>query len=418
MIDAAVACPPLAPVRQRLPRPRVDDVEGEATRQIEPLLARLPRNARVAITAGSRGIRDIAPALRAAARAVRRAGAEPVIIAAMGSHGGGTADGMRKVLAGLNITAETVGAEVHSSVDVATLGTTASGLPALCDARAAQCDGILLVNRVKMHTLFREPIGSGLQKMAVIGLGKVHMAEAIHRRGPSRMAAAIEEVAAVSLAGGKFLGGLAIVENGYEETALLEGVPVARLAQRERELFQQANALMPGLPVGDMDVLIVEEMGKNISGTGMDVNVTGRWKLPGVLDPERPHATRLVVLRLTPQSEGNATGIGHADITTQALVDTIDRRSTYLNALTTTFVERVSIPMIMSNDREAIAAALATTGVDPAAARVVRIKNTLHLETVWVSQNLLAEARDEGGCDVVGSAAPLAFAESGALLPA
>ncbi len=417
MIDTNIACPPLIRVRQHLPRPRLDDVEAEAARQATPLLAGVRPGMRIAITAGSRGIRDIVPVLRGVVGAVRQVGAEPVVVAAMGSHGGGTADGQRKILHGLGVTADAVGADVYTGTDVVTLGVTPSGLVAYCDRYAASCDAILLVNRVKIHTLFSGPFGSGLQKMVVVGLGKAPAAEKMHRRGVGRvMAAAIAEIAAVSLASGKFLGGLAIVENGYEETAILEGVRVPDIARRELALFKEANALMPHLPVEDMDVLIVEEMGKNISGTGMDVNITGRWKLPGLPDPEHPHATRLVVLRLTPQSEGNAVGIGNADITTQALVEAMDRRPSYINALTTGFVERVAIPMYLPTEQEAIAAALMTAGVDPAAARVVRIKNTLQLEDVWLSRNLVDEAVRGGKCEVAGPALPLAYDAAGRLL--
>lgn len=414
-----VPCPSLVHVRQRLPRPRLADPGAEAARQVAPLLAHVRPSQRIAITAGSRGIGDIVPILRAVAGAVRRAGADPLIVAAMGSHGGGSGSGQLKVLHGLGITEDSVGAPIHAGVDVVELGRTVSGLIAFCDAGAAACDAILVVNRIKIHTLFSEPFGSGLQKMIVVGLGKAAAAERMHRRGTGRvMAGAIAEIAAVSLASGKFLGGLAIVENGYEETALLEGVAVPNLAERELALFQQANALMPHLPVDDMDVLIVEEMGKNISGTGMDVNITGRWRLPGTPDPVRPHTNRLVVLRLTPQSEGNAVGIGHADITTQALVDAIDRKASYLNAFTTGFVERVAIPMYLPSEREAIAAALKTCGVDPASARVVRVKNTLQLEDVWLSENLLRDAVSGGACEALGTAQPLAYDADGRLLPA
>lgn len=417
MIDVTIPCPPLVPIRQHLPRPRLENVEVEATQRVAPLLAHVQPGERIAITAGSRGIRDIVPILRGVVRAVRQAGAEPLIIGAMGSHGGGTAEGMRRILNDLGITPDAVGAEVYTGNDVVGLGTTPSGLTVWCDRMAASCHAILLVNRIKMHTLFREPFGSGLQKMIVIGLGRVPMAEAIHRRGPANMPAAISEVAAVALASGKFLGGLAIVENGYEETALLEAIPADRLAERELALFEQANALMPRLPVGKIDVLIVEEMGKNISGTGMDVNVTGRWRLRGVTDPPYPDVKRLVVLRLSPQSEGNATGLGCADITTEALFKSIDRRATYLNALTSTIVERVAIPMIMQTEQAAITAALKTFGGDPAAARVVRIVNTLHLEELWLTENLVAEALNGGDCEVVGPPRPLAYDADGRLMP-
>ena len=414
VIYPIIPCPALTPVRQDLPRPRLGDVEAEAQHRTAPLLSSIHPGARVAITAGSRGINGISAILRGVSRAVRAAGAEPVIVAAMGSHGSGTPEGQRRILYELGITSDSTDALVLASNDVVELAATPSGLTAYLDPIAASCDGILLVNRIKVHTIFREPFGSGLQKMIAIGLGHVPGAEQVHRRGPAGMAPAIAEVAAAVLASGKVIGGLAIVENGYDETAILEAVPAAGIAERDRSLFEQANALMPRLPVDEIDVLIVDEMGKNFSGTGMDVNVTGRWRLPGVADPPVPHIERLVVLRLSRQSEGNANGVAQADVCTQALVDAIDRHATYLNALTTTFVERVAIPMTMASDQLAISAALKTlSGGDPSRARVVRIENTLHLEKLWLSENLLAEARQ---CRSTGPAEPLAFDAQGNLV--
>jgi antitoxin (DNA-binding transcriptional repressor) of toxin-antitoxin stability system len=417
MIDgAALACPPLVPISQQFPRPRVADIEAEAARQVAPLLASVRPGARIAITAGSRGITDIVPILRSVVRAVRQAGANPLVVATMGSHGGGTAEGQLKVLQGLGITAASVGAEVYAGTEVVTLGTTASGLTVYLDKAAAACDAILLVNRVKMHTLFTEPFGSGLQKMIVVGLGKVPSAEGMHRRGTGRiMASAIAEIAAVALASGKFLGGLAIVENGYDETAILEGMAPARIAERELALFEQARALMPRFPVGKLDLLIVEEMGKNISGTGMDVNITGRWRMPGVADPPFPGVKRLVVLRLTPQSEGNAMGIGQADVVPRSLFESINYQAMYLNVLTSTFVERAFIPMIMPTEREAIGAALKIAGVDPGQARVMRIHNTMHLDELWLSENLVPEAVATGRCKALGPAKPLEYDGDGKL---
>lgn len=415
MIDKSIDCPPLMRVRQNLPRPRLADVEGEAARQAARLLAGVRPGARIALTAGSRGIHDIVPVLRGVVAAVRQAGAQPLVVAAMGSHGGGTAEGQRQILRELGVTAESLGAEVYAGTDVVKLGVTQSGMTGYCDATAAACDAILLVNRVKMHTLFTEPFGSGLQKMIVVGLGKVPGAEDMHRRGAGlQMANNIAEIAATSLATGKFLGGVAIVENGYEETALLEAVPAARIHERELDLFKLANELMPRLPVGNIDVLIVDEMGKNISGTGMDPNITGRWRLRDVTDPSYPGVKRLVVLRLTPQAEGNAMGVGAADLTTRGLADAIDYRPMYLNALTSGYVERAAVPMALPSEREAIAAALKTSGVTSyAGARVMRIRNTLQIEELWITQNMIAEATAGGRCTVITEPQALQFDADG-----
>lgn len=410
--------PRMVRVRQRFPRPQVADVAAAVRTALDGVgLARQLRpGARVAITAGSRGIRDIVPVLRAIVEEVRSAGGDPLLVGAMGSHGGGTDEGQRRLLAHLGITPESVGAPLVTSMDAVELARTESGLVAYCDRVAASCDGILVVNRIKPHTGFSRPFGSGLLKMLAVGLGKAPGAAQIHRQGPGEpMARAIREIAARILATGRVLGGVAIIENAYDETARIVGVPAARMLEEEPELFREARSLMPRLPVDAMDLLIVEEMGKNYSGTGMDVNVIGRWRIAGVPEPETPRAERIVVLRLSEASEGNAQGIGLADFTTRALVERIDFDATYLNCLVSTYVQRAMLPLVLPTERDAVLAALGSLGLsDPHRARIVRIANTLHLEDVWVSEPLLPSLHP-GEAFPVGGPEPLGFDSSGRL---
>lgn len=399
--------PPMIPVRRHLPRPRVDDPERATIEALERLdLADRIRGRRIALTAGSRGIRDVVPVLRGAVSYLRRCGADPLVVAAMGSHGGGTAPGQRRVLAHLGITEASVGAPISTAMEAVVLGQTAAGLVAYCDRVAAGCDGVLVVNRIKPHTAFSEPFGSGLMKMLAVGLGKVEGASQIHRQGPSALAEAIRAIARLHLDRGWVVAGVAVVENAYDETALIEAVPPATLEAREEVLFAQSRALQPHLPVDDLDVLVVDQVGKDFAGTGMDPHVIGRMRIPGLPEPASPRIGRIVALRLSPASEGNAQGIGLADLITQRLAEAIDRHATNLNAITSTFLQRSFIPITLSCDREAILAALDTLGItEPQGARIVRIANTLHLERMHVSPAVADALRGQDGVEL-GEPAP------------
>lgn len=417
-VRVPTAVPRMARARQRFRRPRVADVPAAVCAELRrlDLAARIRPGARIAVTAGSRGIHDIAPILRAAVGEVRAAGGDPLLVSAMGSHGGGTAEGQRRVLEHLGVTAESVGAPLATSMETVELGRTANGHIAYCDRNAAACEAILVVNRIKPHTGFSHPFGSGLMKMLGVGLGKAPGAAQIHQQGPGQMAGAIREIAECVIGTGRLLGGLAIIENAYDETARLVAVAPEKLPDVEVELFPEARALMPHLPVDRMDLLIVEEVGKNYSGTGMDVNVIGRWRIAGLAEPDAPHAERIVALRLSAASEGNAQGIGLADFTTRALVDRIDFAATYLNCIVSTYVQRAMLPMVLATERDAIFAALGSLGTgDSHRARVVRVPNTLHLEDVWVSEPLVAGLRDQPHIAAIGPTEPLRFDERGRL---
>lgn len=407
--------PPL--VRVTIPRdPETVEIRETVKRSVESLVTRPPGKLHLTVTVGSRGISRMEDIVLWTIDHLLELGTSPLVVAAMGSHGGATSEGQRNLLAHLGITEESIGAPVLTDMDVVELGRTPSGLIAYCDRNAAQCDGILVVNRVKPHTGFSEPFGSGLLKMLAVGLGKVPGASQIHRQGPAQMAKAIEEIAQVFIDSGKVIGGLAIIEDAHDEIAKVVPVRPEEMIARERELFREAKALMPRLPVDDLDLLIVDEMGKNFSGSGMDVNIIGRWRLPGMPEPVTPRIKRIVALRLSPESEGNAQGVGLADFVTRRLADAIDPVATYANAITSTFVERAFIPITLPSDRETIETALASLSIrDPSQVRIARIRNTLHLDEVWLSAPLLAEVADRLGMEV-GPLEPLRFTDDGTLL--
>lgn len=411
-----MAFPKVVKVRQKFPRPRAGDVEKALREQCEgddirPLIR---PGERVAITAGSRGIADIKVILRSLVRLLKEKGAEPFIVPAMGSHGGATAEGQVEILESFGITEEFCGAQVRSSMEVVKLGETDRRIPVFMDRLASEADGVIVVGRIKPHTDFRSTIESGLLKMASIGLGKHAEALALHAHGVPGIRDHMLEVGQFVLASGKVLFGVGIVENAYEETARIEAIPPGRIVRREAELLRDSARLMPKLPVSEMDVLFVDELGKNFSGTGMDTNVIGRFRIPGVEEPESPRAGYVIVGDLSRPSHGNALGLGLADFTTRRLFEKIDFEVMNQNVLTSTFVERAKIPLVLENDRAALEAAIRCNwGVERADTRFVRIPNTLDLEYLYLSENLLEEAMEGGNVEVVEEASGMEFTGDG-----
>ncbi len=408
--------PRLVKVRQDFPRPRVGDV-GEALREQcgrGEIRSRIEPGMQVAITAGSRGISGIDDILRSLVRILKDVGAKPFIIPAMGSHGGATAEGQVEILESLGVTEESVGAEIRSSMEVIELGETESGVPVFMDRIASEADGIIIVGRIKKHTDFRSEIESGLLKMSAIGLGKHAQALALHAHGVKGIKDYMVEAGKMVFSSGKVLFGVGIVENAYEETAMIEAIPPERVVEREAELLRESARLMPKLPVSDIDVLFVDELGKNFSGTGMDTNVIGRFRIPGVEEPESPRVKYLIVSDVSEAAHGNALGIGLADLTTRRLFEKINYEAMNANVLTSTFLERAKIPMVLESDREALEAAMRCNwGVEPEDTRFVRIPNTLHLRYLYLSENLLEEALANGNVEVVEEAAEVEFDEAG-----
>lgn len=356
----------------------------------------------VAIGVGSRGIRDIAAVVTGMVRAVREAGGEPFIVPAMGSHGGADAEGQRETLAGLGVSEEAVGAPVRATMETAPLGT-AGDVEVRLDAHAAGADHILLTNRLKSHTSFSGDIESGLAKMLAIGFGKQHGAEELHRLGPSRIEHRIRAAARHVCEVAPVLGGLALIEGRDKHLVGVEFLPAAEIAgDREAALLRRAKEHESRLPFDALDVLVVDTMGKDYSGTGMDTNVIGRRMVRGMPEIETPRITNIVCLAVSAGSHGNAMGLGLADFVPQRLLDGVDPAATYANALTagSQAVQRAQIPIVMATEADAVAAAILTGDVpDPADLRLARIRNTLHLDEMLVSEALLDEA--SGAYDVV-----------------
>ncbi len=352
---------------------------------------------RIAIAVGSRGIDSLPMLVSTTVAALRERGALPFIVPAMGSHGAATAAGQADVLARLGVRPETVDAEVVSTLETVTLGSTPSGLAVHLDAAAAAADGIVLLNRVKPHTSFSGRYESGLVKQLVVGLGNHAGASEAHRRGVPALAASISEIGAFALIRAPVVCGVALVEDGYGAPAAIEAIPAAELLQREPELLQRAKELLPRLPFDDLDVLIVERLGKDIAGTGMDPNVIGRRRIPGMPEPTSPRIEWIVVLDLSEATHGHGLGIGLADLTTARVIAQLDREAMYTNALTAGIVSRVMIPMTCPDEATAIATALSLVrNKPPDQVRVARIRDTKHLETIAVSPALLARLWRKG----------------------
>ncbi|UCF92670.1 MAG: DUF2088 domain-containing protein [Desulfobacterales bacterium] len=372
----------------------------------------------VAITAGSRGIANMATVMAELVSALKKMGAKPFIFPAMGSHGGATGEGQKKILEHYGIKEETMGVPIKSSMEVVHIGTTAEGVPVLLDKNAAQADHIVVVNRVKPHTDFKGDIESGLMKMMAIGMGKQKAADHYHnvfiRLGhfPVLTAVAREILKKCPVA-----FGLALVENQRDETEIIRAIPANGIEATERDLLRRAKELLPRIPIDTIDLLIVDQMGKDISGTGMDQNVIGRSAIPYHQTPARPKITRIFVRDFTPNSDGNATAIGNADFTTKRLVDKIDLNATYMNAITSSCPEAVRIPPYYDSDRAAIDAALKTIGpIEPEEARIVHIRDTLRLEEMRISTTLLAEAQQIPDLSIVGAPGPMQFDQADNLI--
>lgn len=404
-----------------LPRLDAEHIPARVRAALQPLVGRIATGDRVALTAGSRGIANMPAILRACGETLRELGANPFIVPAMGSHGGATADGQREVLSGYGITHESVEMPIVSSMEVQTIAHV-DDVPVYWSTTALDADYVLLVNRVKAHTDFRGAVESGLAKICAIGLGKQRGAQTIHSYGTRGLEELMPRTArSIIDVTGKVLAGVAILENAYDELADIQFVPADGIGtQAEAELQRHAKALMGGLPFDELDVLIVDEMGKNVSGTGMDTNVLGRMFVPGVPEADRPRITAVVVLDLTPESHGNATGVGLADFTTERLASSIDWQATYMNGYTsgTGGLLRNRLPNVLPNDRTAIATAIRMCGQpDLARVRLARIKNTLTAPFVEFTSSLLDEA-SAAGVEVTRQAQPLAFDADGRLLTA
>jgi hypothetical protein len=407
--------PTMLRLRQTFARPQVTDIPGTVARSLEAAGLAVKRGDVVAVGAGSRGIANVDVIVGATVRWLRDLGARPFVFPAMGSHGGGTAQGQLSVLEHYGITEATMGCPVRATMDVTQVGE-ALGLPVWLDRFAAEADWIGLVNRIKPHTDFKGSIESGLFKMMTIGLGKWKGAVQYHRANVSHgYETVITAVGREMLARARIGFGVGVVENGYDETAQIEAFNARDLEAGERRLLKSAREWMARLPFSPIDVLIVEQIGKNISGSGMDTNVIGRPTNPFEPFPADPKILWIVALDITEESYGNATGLGNADFTTRRLVDKIDMKATLINCITACAPWGARIPATYETDREAIETALDCIGLTPPErARVVRIKNTLVLGELEVSDAFAAEVARRGDLTVLGET-PLRFDATGRL---
>ena len=412
--------PLMVKARQRLASAPLEDPAAALDRGLESagFDSAFSAGMRVAVAVGSRGIDGAAEIVARLVSRLKEAGCCPYVVPAMGSHGGATPEGQVRVLASLGITEGSAGAPVRSGVESIALGTTPGGAEAFIDSLAMEADAIVLVNRVAPHTAFSGPVESGLAKMMAAGLGNTQGARSLHRQGFGA-GHLIGEIADRALERAPVAFGIALIEDGTKRLSRLEVLPRDRIRSDEPGLLEAAVSMYPGIPVPEADLLIVDEMGKDISGTGMDPLVTGRGK--DFAEGRRPafSAARLVVLGLSPGSGGNATGIGHADVTTERLVRSIDRWVTYRNVMTSGALFRARIPVMMPTDRDAVAAALESLGGLPRGdVKVVRIRNTARVEEFQVSTALAEDLSGTAGVEVEveGEAGELAFGHDGRIV--
>lgn len=412
---SGINLPAMVNVRQKFPRPILLDVESAVRNEmIKPgLFVSLKKGDSVAVTVGSRGIANLPAIIREVVSCLKLAGANVFIVPTMGSHGGATAAGQVEVLAGLGITPESVGAPIRATMDVVNL-CEESEPPVYFDQNAFEADHTFVVGRVKPHTSFRGPFESGLVKMIAIGLGKQKGAELCHSLGLEKMSGQIESMARIAISRANIIGGLALLENGYDESCKIVSLPAAEIMSVEPSLLEESRRYMPQIFFDRVDVLIVDEMGKNISGTGMDPNIIERYTTPSLPDTDK--FQRIVIRDLTHESHGNFNGAGLADLCTMRMFKKMDFAATYPNPLTSRVVKSAKIPMVLENDRQAILAAIKTCFyVDPDNLRIVRIKNTLHLEDIQISTALLAETHRHTCVEVIGDPVPMEFDPEGYL---
>lgn len=412
-----IPLPKMVKLRQSFPASRVADVAVALRRELRQpgILDQIKPAMTVAIAVGSRGVADLPLLVRVTVEELIKRGARPFIVPAMGSHGGATPAGQIDVLAHLGVTEDTAGCPIRSSMEVVEIGQLDNGLPVYVDKHAYGADGIVVINRIKPHTAFRGPSESGLIKMLTIGLGKQKGAESCHAYSFQYMAEHIIAMAEISLAKLPVLFGIGTVENAYDQVSRVIAVAAADMLEMDKALLIEAKANMPRLLFNQIDVLIIDQIGKNISGDGMDPNITGRYPTPYASGG--PEINKMVVLDLTKETHGNANGMGTADFATRKLLDKVNFPMTYANGLTSTVVGPTHLPTILDNDRDAILAAIKTCNArNLTKARVIRIKDTLHLGEIWISEAMMEEARSTAGATLVGQAVAMEFDEQGNLL--
>jgi len=403
-------------IRQKLPGKKLGSIREKLREELGSLSVEIEKDKDIAIGVGSRGISNIQLIVTEIVKYIKDCGGNPFIFPAMGSHGGATAEGQEGILRELGITLENTGAPVRASMEVVNLSDDATR-PVYMDKNGYSSGGIILVNRIASHTDFSGDFESGLVKMSVIGLGKVPQAEFIHGKGHEGLEKLMPEVAKKILASGKIIAGVGIVEDALKDTMEIKVLPALQIMDREKELLEMALQNCPRLPLKDIDVLIVDEIGKDISGIGMDPYVIGRMRLPGIPDPDYPEIRSIIACSLTRGSHGNGLGIGLADVITRRLFDQLDLSMIYRNVYTSTFLERAKVPVIGENEQQCFEFALRNNGeVLPGSEVILRIKNTLRLDDMFVSGPALERLRENEDIEIVS--APLDMVKvDGTLIP-
>lgn len=410
----SIPLPDMYKVRQKFKKDRLESIPNTVKEEIgkDNVKNTVKAGDKVAVAVGSRGIANLYEIVEAVIHELKTLGAEPFIFPAMGSHGGATAEGQREVLASFGITEEALQVEVKATMEVEEVGRTKSNIPVYVDKYALEADSMVIINRVKPHTDFKADYESGLMKMLGIGIGKHKGASMMHSFGFAQFYRVVPEVAEAVLNTCNVAFGVAIVENAYDDTSKIVAIPPNEIFAQEKELLEQSKRLMPKILVPEIDVLIVNEIGKDISGAGMDPNITGRTGsgLPGF---EAPPIQKVVVTDLTDKTQGNACGIGLADVTTKRVVEKIDFNYTYANSITSTELDPAKIPVAMNNDREALVVALRScTNITIENAKIVRIANTLELDEIVVSEAAYNDIKDDPNIELIEGPFQLSFDEN------
>ncbi len=412
-----VPLPRLVKIHQKFYAPQTADVAATLRRELAKpaIIERVKPGMNIAIAVGSRGVAEIPLLVKVVVEAVKKQGGKPFIAPAMGSHGGATAEGQRLVLENLGVTEAIAGCPIRSSMEVVEVGRLANGLAVLIDKNAYEADGIIVINRVKAHTAYRGPCESGMAKMITIGLGKQKGADSCHAYSFKYMAEHVVEMAKIKIARTKILFGVGTIENAYDKIAKIVTVPAEKLIEADQQMLIEAKERMPRILFDAMDVLVVAQIGKDCSGDGMDPNITGRYPTP--FASGGPEVSKLVVLDLTEATHGNANGMGAGDFITKKLFDKIDYESTYANALTSTICKPILIPMILKDDQAAIKAAIKTCNSrDISQAKVVIVKDTMHLGEIYISESLLGEASANSSIEIRSEPQIMAFDKNGNLV--
>ena len=405
--------PQMARVRQAFEHHKIDDVAGAVTNEMgrEDIKAKVKPGARIAVGVGSRGVANIDVAVKALIASLKELGADPFIFPAMGSHAGGTSEGQEALLAGYGVTEDKMGAPVRATMDTVVVAELEGGTKVHMDKYAHDADGVVLINRVKPHTSFRGEIESGIVKMMTIGMGKINGATSLHGNHPiTEFGDALPRAAKAIMECQPFLFGIGMVEDAFDDTAIIQALPAETLFAEETKLQAKAKELMAKIYIEDIDVLVIDEIGKEISGAGADPNVIGNPGTPGF---EVPRVKKIVILDLTEKTHGNAAGIGSAHVITHRLLRRVDFASTYANMVTATALEGARVPIPMKTAEDAVRLAVKTLiGVEPEDARIVRIRNTLSLGEIEVSEPILKDLQGDSRMEVLSQPGKISFEDA------